>query len=148
MSGKSTVLIERSCGARTGIGGRGNAGDHGRGGEGRLLDVCEVVGWLSPVSPRPSTWRAQASEGGQGGGRGTHFYSESTSPQAAQGEIFMRPYFGHVEDVPPIVFRLLRRHDLKVHGPRRVVALLDGIEQVRGVVEGILSHQPVSLLLR
>ena len=60
----------------------------------------------------------------------------------------MRPNFGHVENIPAVVLRLLWCHDLKVHGPGRVFASRNGIIQVGGVVAWVFSGDAICFFLR
>lgn len=51
----------------------------------------------------------------------------------------MRPNFGHIEDIPPIVLSLGRVHDLDIDIPDRVVAFLNGLVEILDQVVGILA---------
>lgn len=46
----------------------------------------------------------------------------------------MRPDLGHIEDVPAVLLCLFWLHDLEVHGPGRIVAILDCIVHISGMV--------------
>lgn len=53
----------------------------------------------------------------------------------------MRPDFGHVENIPFVVFGLLRLHHLHVDVPFGVIALLDCIEKIVDKVIRVLSSE-------
>lgn len=61
-------------------------------------------------------------------------------PNRLQWEIRMRPDLRHVEDVPAVIFSLLRLHHLEEHGPGRIVATLNRVVHVSGMIVGILSR--------
>ena len=55
--------------------------------------------------------------------------------------VAVRPNLGHIVDVESVFVGVRDRHDLGVPGPRGVLALLDGVEEVHGgVVLGDLAH--------
>jgi len=57
--------------------------------------------------------------------------------------VLVRPDLGQVERVEPVVGRVLKRHDLHLEAPDRVIFLLDGLPQVAPVVVGVLAaHGP------
>jgi len=60
----------------------------------------------------------------------------------------VRPDPGHIEDIPAVVFCLFWLHDLKVHSPRREIALLNGVVKVGGMVVGVLSCNFICFCLR
>lgn len=53
----------------------------------------------------------------------------------------MRPHLGHIEDIPPVVLSLLRRHDLHVNIPGRIVLPLDGFEKILDEEVGVFTSQ-------
>jgi hypothetical protein len=57
----------------------------------------------------------------------------------------VRPHLGQVERIEPVGLGVIERHDLHLQRPRRVVAALDRLKQVAGVVVGVDRHQLVGL---
>lgn len=51
----------------------------------------------------------------------------------------MRPDFRHIEDIPPIVFCLLRGHDLHVNVPEGAIALLNSLKEILDQEVRVLS---------
>lgn len=52
----------------------------------------------------------------------------------------MRPDLGHIEDIPLIRLCVLGVHDLHIDVPGRIVAFLDGIEQVLDQAIGVFAR--------
>ena len=55
---------------------------------------------------------------------------ESETAEGTEGDFALRPDFGEVEDVPAEFLGVAWGEDLEVTGPGRVVAFLDGVEEV------------------
>ena len=55
------------------------------------------------------------------------------------------PHLGQIERVEPVGLGLIERHDLHLQRPGRVLATLDRLEQVTGVVIGVELDQLVGL---
>ena len=64
-----------------------------------------------------------------------------------QWEVGVRPDLRHVENVPAVVLCLLGSHDLKVHRPRRVIAFLNCIVQLSGMVARVLPCKLICFCL-
>lgn len=79
---------------------------------------------------------------------GTHVSVQSQLAERLKGEVGMRPDLGHVEDIPPILFGLVRGHDLGAERPARVFAPFDCVPHVDGVVFRFFAGQFGSLLKR
>ena len=62
-----------------------------------------------------------------------------------QRVIAVRPHLGQVEGVVAVRLGIFERHDLHLERPARVLAALDRLVQVPGVVVGVFAHQPVGL---
>jgi hypothetical protein len=60
----------------------------------------------------------------------------------------MRPDLGHIEDVPAVLLCLLGLHDLEVHGPGRIVTILNRIVHISGMMVGVLSCNLICFRLR
>lgn len=52
----------------------------------------------------------------------------------------MRPHLGHIEDIPSVIFSLLRGHNLHVNIPGRIVFPLDGFEEILDQKVGVFSR--------
>lgn len=100
------VWVGEEAGLEDGVGRRFDAGDHVGGGEGGLLDLCEVV---------------------------LGVLVEGEFAEAAEGYFGLRPDLGQVEDVPAEFLGLFGAEDLHVAGPGGVLVAPDGVEEVLGV---------------
>lgn len=56
-----------------------------------------------------------------------------------QGEVCVRPDFGHIEDIPPVILGLGWIHDLNKDIPRRKVLSLDGLKHITNHVVRVLT---------
>lgn len=72
---------------------------------------------------------------------------ESKFAKGSQGHVFLRPDFGEVEYVPSELFGLFRAENLEVAGPGRVVAVLNGIEQVLCMPVGVFCCHAAGFLI-
>ncbi len=113
-----TVAMGVGVGEETGlehrIRRRLHAWDHMRRGEGDLFNLGKVIFWV---------------------------LVEAKSTEWSEGDIFLRPDFGEVEDVPAEFFSLFGREDLEVACPAWVFALLNAVEEILGMPVGVFgSH--------
>ena len=58
----------------------------------------------------------------------------------------MRPHLGHVENVPTVLFRFARVHDLDVDVPLRKISSSNSIEHVLDQMVGVLAGDSLSCL--
>ena len=130
------------------VGRRLDARDEVRRRERDLLDLGEVVldvwerGRERRVSSRP---REGYEDEGRGRGR---TLVERKDADLAERELLVAPDLGEVEDVVAELLGLLGRHRLDAEVPRRVLALLDRLEQVLAGVVRVLAGDLDRLLLR
>lgn len=104
------IRVGEETGLQDGVCGGFDARNHVGRRESGLLDLCEVVLGVTV---------------------------EGELSEAAEGHFRLRPDLGQVEDVPTELFSLFGGEDLNVAGPGRVLAALDGVEEVLGVPVGI-----------
>lgn len=100
------VRVGEEAGLEDRVSGGFDAGDHVRGREGNLLDFGKVVLCV---------------------------LIEGEFAEGSERNVLLGPDFGQIEDVPAELFSLFRREDLQIAGPRRIVAILNAIEEVLGV---------------
>lgn len=60
----------------------------------------------------------------------------------------MRPYFGHVKNVPLVRLCLLGSHELHIDVPDRIIASLNRFEHILDHVVGVFPGNPVGLVPR
>ena len=63
----------------------------------------------------------------------------------SQREFLVRPNLGQIQDIVPEFLRLLWGHGLNVDCPRRIIALLDGLEQILNAVIRVGARKFASL---
>lgn len=91
-----------------------------RGRKGDLLDLGKIVFGI-PIEAKFAKW--------------------------SQGHIFLRPNLGEVKYVPSKAFGLFGAQNLEVTGPRWVIAVLDGVEEVLGVPIRIICRHLAGFLI-
>ena len=113
----------------------------------QAVAVCVSVG---ECAGQQHLVRGVADTGNHVGGRecGLLHLGEEVAGVAVQGEVadrnqrvvLLRPGLGEVEGVELVGGSLVVRHDLYLDVPHRVVAALDGLEEVAAGVVGVLAR--------
>lgn len=114
------VGVGEEAGLEDGVGRGFDSGHEVRGGEGGLLDLGKVV---------------------------LDVLVEGELADGSEGHLALRPDLGQVEDVPSELLSLLRGKDLNIHGPARVIALLNRLEEILSMPIGVLGRHLPSLLI-
>lgn len=114
------VRVGEQTGLKDRIGRRFDPGNHVRRRKGHLLDLGKIV---------------------------LGVLVESKFAKGPQGDFFLRPDLGEIEYVPPEAFGLFRAENLNVAGPGRVVAILNGVEQVLGMPVGVFRRHLAGFLV-
>lgn len=122
------VAAERRIFIRTDIGRWSNAWHHVGRGEGRLLNILEVVCRLLIVSILTRHDK-----------RSTYVLVQRKLGHWLQGIVLVWPNLRHIEDVPAVALGLLGVHDLEIQRPCRVIALLNGVVEILDVIVGRLT---------
>jgi len=60
--------------------------------------------------------------------------------------VLVRPDFGHIKNIPLVVFSILGIHDLNIDTPNRIVPAFDCVEQILQEKVWILSGHLLSFL--
>lgn len=76
----------------------------------------------------------------------THVTIQGELADLSQWEVLVRPDFGHVEDVPPVLFRLGRIHDLNVDIPLGIVSSINSLEHISDHVVWVFACNSSGLL--